>query len=182
MLHTPKQVPSSMFSPCRLANPLFPVRLASFQKSRTKSLSLAFDLPENNFTLLRLIAAISVLYYHCYPLALGRGAHDPITTLMQKYAGIGLGGLAVGSFFLISGFLVTASFVNRQNLLAFVEARALRIFPGLLVAVLFCVLIVGPLSTSLPLVDYLSNNRSWSFLAKNSTLIFGIQYDLPGVF
>ncbi len=147
-----------------------------------RTLGQAFESPANNFTLLRLSASVAVLYYHCHHLALGRGSHDPLTSEMQKLLGIGLGGLAVGTFFLISGFLVAASYTNRQNVFAFAEARVLRIFPGLVIAALFCVLLVGPLATTLPVVDYFSSDRSWRFLVRNATLIFGIQYDLPGVF
>lgn len=147
-----------------------------------RTLGQSFESPANNFTLLRLVAAVAVLYYHCYHLSIGRGSHDPLTVEMQKFLGIGLGGLAVGTFFLISGFLVAASYTNRQNIFAFAEARFLRIFPGLIIAALFCVLVVGPLATTLPISDYFSSDRTWRFLVRNATLVFGIQYDLPGVF
>lgn len=147
-----------------------------------RTLALAMKSQDNNLTLLRLVAALAVMYYHCYPLALGRKAHDPISAWLLESVNIGLGGLAVGLFFAVSGFLVTASYANRDSLFAFVEARALRIFPGLLVAVLFCVLLVGPLVTKLQLDDYFSNDRTWRFLATNTALIFGVQYRLPGVF
>lgn len=147
-----------------------------------RTLAQATESQDNNLTLLRLVAALAVLYYHCYPLAIGRNAHDPISFWLFENVKIGLGGLAVGLFFAVSGFLVTASYVNRDSIFAFVEARALRIFPGLFVAVLFCVLLVGPLATTLQLGDYFSDARTWRFLASNTALIYGIQYRLPGVF
>ena len=147
-----------------------------------ETLGQKFTSPANNFTLLRLIAALAVLVYHCYPLAAGSETHDRLSLYLWKTIGMGLGDLAVGTFFAVSGFLVTASYANRDNLFAFVEARALRIFPGLLAAALFCVLVVGPLVTTLPLSEYFSNPRTWSFLKHNATLVFGIQFDLPGVF
>lgn len=154
----------------------------NWRNRKMRTLGQAFQMPHNHFTALRLAAAVAVLYYHCYPLASGSGSHDPLSVMLWKGAGIGLGGLAVGAFFAISGFLVTASFAHRQNLFAFIEARALRIFPGLIVALLFCVLVVGPLATSLPLTEYLSNELTWRFLAKNVTLVTGLQFSLPGVF
>jgi peptidoglycan/LPS O-acetylase OafA/YrhL len=147
-----------------------------------KTLGQCFESSQNNFTLLRLLAAIAVLYYHCYPLSLGRGAHDPISEILIRKASIGLGGLSVGAFFLVSGFLVTSSYINRSSIFAFIESRVLRIFPALIVAVLFCAFIIGPLVTSLDLHGYISNERVWRYILKNSIMVTGIQYDLPGVF
>jgi peptidoglycan/LPS O-acetylase OafA/YrhL len=146
------------------------------------TLGQAYKLPSNNLTLLRLAASVTVLWFHCYPLALGRGNIDPFSMLLIKSAGIGLGGLAVGAFFVISGFLVTASFDHRKSLFVFIVSRALRIFPGLFVSILFVALIVGPLVTNLPIIEYFSSDRIWRFIARNTTLAFGIQYDLPGAF
>jgi len=142
----------------------------------------AFNTRNNNFTALRLMAAVAVLYYHCYPIALGKGAHDPLTSFLLANWGMGVGGLAVGLFFVISGFLVTASFMNRQDIFAFVEARMLRVLPGLLVALLFCAFIIGPVFTTMPAIEYLWHERTWHFVYHNVALLFGIQYQLPGVF
>lgn len=140
-------------------------------------------LGSNNFTLLRLLAAFSVLYGHSYALSMGvHGGEDPVSLRLIYYWGESLPSLAVDLFFVASGFLVTASYCQRNDLYAFTEARLLRIFPGLIVAVLFCVLVVGPISTTLSLSDYFSSPSIFSYIKHNISLLNGIQFDLPSVF
>ncbi len=133
---------------------------------------------DNNFNLIRFIAASLVIFSHAYPLSLGRGTPEPPSLLI----GVTFGGIAVDIFFTVSGFLVSQSFCNRQNLLSFFYARGLRIFPALLVAVVSGVFIIGILFTSLAVTDYLLNWQTYKFILKNSTLLAGIEYTLPGVF
>lgn len=135
----------------------------------------------NNFTLLRLIAALAVLYGHSYALSLGHG-EDPISDFLISIWGESLPSLAVDLFFVTSGFLVTGSFMKRENLFTFIEARALRIYPGLFVAILFCVFVVGSIFTVDPVSDYLRSPSVWSYIKNNFILVGGIQFNLPSVF
>lgn len=138
---------------------------------------------DNNFTLLRLLAAMAVLYGHSYALSLGVGrGEDLISNFLIRYWGESLPSLAVDLFFVTSGFLVTASYLQRDSLFAFIEARALRIYPGLIVAVLFCVFVVGAFVTTDTAAAYFSSPATWSYLRNNSLLLKGIQFDLPSVF
>ncbi|ELB2793008.1 acyltransferase family protein [Aeromonas hydrophila] len=138
---------------------------------------------DNNFTLLRLLAALSVLFGHSYALSIGvNGLEDPVSNILIKYWGESLPSLAVDLFFVTSGFLVTASYCQRDNLKVFVESRMLRIFPALIVAVILCVFVVGPISTTTSLFDYFSSPSTWSYLRHNIILLNGIQFDLPSVF
>ena len=57
-------------------------------------------------------------------------------------------------FFVTSGFLVTGSLVNRGDLVAFLWARALRIYPALWVMLGLTVFVLAPALTALPLADY----------------------------
>jgi peptidoglycan/LPS O-acetylase OafA/YrhL len=132
---------------------------------------------DNNFNLLRFIAASMVLLSHSFPLSLGPGAPEPLVSSF----GITLGGLAVDIFFITSGFLVTGSLFSR-SLTAYLWARFVRIYPALVVSVLFCVFIVGIAFTTREIVVYLADPVTLKFLAKNSTLFFGVKYKLPGVF
>jgi len=137
----------------------------------------------NNFTLLRLLAALAVLYGHSYALSLGTGGgEDPVSNLLIRFWGESLPALAVDLFFVTSGFLVTASYLQRDSLFAFIEARALRIYPGLIVAVLFCVFVVGAFVTTESAANYFSAPSTWSYVKHNSLLLNGIQFDLPSVF
>ena len=137
----------------------------------------------NNFTLLRLLAAMAVLYGHSYVLSLGIGrGEDPVSNFLIRFWGESLPALAVDLFFVTSGFLVTASYLQRDSLFAFIEARALRIYPGLIVAVLFCVFVVGAFVTTDTAAAYFSSPATWSYIKNNSLLLKGIQFDLPSVF
>lgn len=137
---------------------------------------------ENNFTLLRLLAALAVMYGHSYVLSLGTaGGEDPISNLLIRYWGKSLPALAVDLFFVTSGFLVTASYVQRNNLFAFVEARMLRIYPGLIVAVLFCVFIVGVFVTTESAANYFSSPSTWSYLKHNAVLVTQLGYACMGM-
>lgn len=133
---------------------------------------------DNNFNLLRMLAALAVLLSHSVPLALGPNAVEPIAAAL----GMNLGTLAVGVFFTISGYLVTASLVSRPSLTDFALARARRIYPGLWVAIALSVFVLGAWFTTLGLADYLSHPRTWFYVLKNATLLFGFVDRLPGVF
>jgi peptidoglycan/LPS O-acetylase OafA/YrhL len=138
---------------------------------------------ENNFTLLRFFAALSVLYNHSYPLSLGvNGGEGPVSNFLIRFWGKGLGGISVDLFFVTSGFLVTASYVQRESLIAFIEARILRIYPGLIVALLFSTVFVGGVCTSESLENYFSSQITYSYIWKNMFLINATQYNLPSVF
>lgn len=91
---------------------------------------------DNNFNLIRMLAALGVLVSHAYPLALGPGTPEPFETVLK---GDNLGRASVFVFFAISGFFITRSFAGRRGLGAFLRARALRLFPALLVMLLVTV-------------------------------------------
>ena len=133
---------------------------------------------DNNFNLIRFIAASLVLYSHCYPLALGTGHADPL----YHAVGMSWGTISVDVFFITSGFLIAGSFFSKASVTAFVWARILRIYPALIVSLLFCVFVVGLAFTTLTAYDYLSDPKTHRFLTKNITLLSAIRYQLPGVF
>ncbi len=99
----------------------------------------------NNFDALRVTLALMVIFSHSYPLLLGSNDQEPVfrATGGQRTAGE----IAVNGFFLISGFLIALSWQRSRGLLDYLRRRALRIYPGFLVAVAFCSLAVGPLLT-----------------------------------
>jgi len=131
---------------------------------------------DNNFNLIRFIAASMVIFYHAYPLTGTLGG--PLNQF-----GLSLGHVAVDIFFVTSGFLITGSLMVRENMLAFIVARILRIYPALIVAVLFCVFVVGLYFTTQPTASYLSNPGVYQFIKNNVLLIAGpLYWYLPGVF
>ena len=128
---------------------------------------------DNAFDLVRHCAAVAVLVSHSFALL---GLREPC-----GFGAWNLGTSAVMVFFALSGYLVTQSWQRNPSVSAFSRKRALRIVPGLLVAVLFTTLLVGPAATTWPLVSYLQSPLTWHYLASNATLINGVDR-LPGVF
>lgn len=130
---------------------------------------------DNNFNLIRFVAASLVLFSHSFALAIGFGQAAPAL-------GVTWGDVAVDVFFITSGFLITRSCFSRNNVVAFAWARILRIYPALIMAVAFCVFIVGPCFTVVPLHDYFDNGAIYRFLFQNTSLYSSIDTRLPGVF
>ncbi|ASP47980.1 acyltransferase family protein [Cognaticolwellia beringensis] len=141
------------------------------------ALSSVIDSKNNNFNLIRMLAALAVIVSHSYALALGNRELEPIKNLL----GISLGSIAVDIFFITSGLLVTRSLLVRTDLKFFIVSRILRIFPALLVSVLFCV-ILGAYLTSFSLQNYLQDSTLLNFIIYNSTIIITDYQELPGVF
>jgi peptidoglycan/LPS O-acetylase OafA/YrhL len=133
---------------------------------------------DNNFNLIRIVAALAVLITHSFALAIGKSDAEPFV----KIIGMSMGSIAVDVFFITSGFLVTASLLKRKSIGRFIWARGLRIFPALLVMSLLSVFALGPFFTSMDLFAYFSDSRTYIYLAKSLTLFDGVADQLPGVF
>jgi peptidoglycan/LPS O-acetylase OafA/YrhL len=107
--------------------------MISFTRSLLGHLS---DQKTNNLNLIRLVLALAVIYAHAYPLSLGAGRGvDLINRLTQGQATGGT--VAVDLFFLISGFLITASWLHSSSMQNFLQRRVLRIYPAYVVAMVF---------------------------------------------
>jgi peptidoglycan/LPS O-acetylase OafA/YrhL len=88
----------------------------------------------DNFTLLRLILALLVVFSHSYSLD-GR----PEPTIF----GMTVGSFAVQCFFVISGYLIVGSYLTTKEPVWFVWKRVLRILPALVIAVPGSLLLYG---------------------------------------
>lgn len=137
---------------------------------------MSLNRDDNRFDILRLFAAWLVLFSHCYPLG-ARPRSEPLASTLGIDT---LGGAGVAIFFVLSGYLVTLSLERSPSLLEFARRRALRIYPALITICLLCVLVLGPLMTTLPLTEYWHNSLTWSYLKTASA--WSIRYPLPGVF
>lgn len=133
--------------------------------------------PRNNFDFLRIVAAVMVVFAHSYALT-ARMGEEPLV----RFTGLeDFGSLGVSIFFVISGFLVTGSYMRRPNLPVFLGNRALRLLPALAVVVLVSAFVLGPLTTSLGKGAYLTSAKTWFYPLRN-VLIYPVDYVLPGVF
>jgi peptidoglycan/LPS O-acetylase OafA/YrhL len=143
---------------------------------RSLQLTIQSRSSDNHFNFLRALASLAVLASHSIALV-GNGDRDRYFLLSKV-----LGSIAVDIFFVISGFLVTASLTRGQHLGRFLWARFLRIYPGLWVMILVSLVIVGPLYTTLPIVEYFSSSTTHHYLIITSSLVMGVSHELPGVF
>jgi peptidoglycan/LPS O-acetylase OafA/YrhL len=105
------------------------------------------DRHRDNIGVLRLILASLVIVGHAPEMLDGDRHREPLTMLFHT---ISLGELAVDAFFLISGYLITMSWIRSKSFLSYLERRILRIYPGFVVASLISVFVLGPLVGSSP--------------------------------
>jgi peptidoglycan/LPS O-acetylase OafA/YrhL len=133
----------------------------------------------NNLDLLRFVAAAGVIASHAFPLGEGVGTREPLEVF--THGQLTLGRLCVAVFLIISGVLIVRSWERQPDAARFLWARALRIFPGLLVALLLSAFVLGPLFTERPLTEYLSTPSTFLYVLRNITLR-APQWELPGVF
>lgn len=131
---------------------------------------------DNNFNLIRMLAAIGVLVSHAFPIALGEGAVEPLSRYLM---GASLGAVSVMVFFGISGFLVAKSFDRSADLKRFALARVLRIFPALIVVLLATIAVAGIWVTDQSAAAFAGDAAI--YFIRNVTLYF-LQYELTGVF
>lgn len=94
----------------------------------------SYDFRKNNFDLIRLLAAMQVVVLHSVEhLGLPRGAW---ASALGLFPGVPI-------FFVISGFLISASFERSRDLGSYVRNRLLRIYPGLWACFLVSVATIG---------------------------------------
>lgn len=130
----------------------------------------------NNYLFIRFVAASLVIFSHSYHLS-GNWLTEPLLLQLQF---IDFSAVAVAIFFVASGFLISQSFDSRRNIFAFLEARILRIFPGLILTVFLTVFGIGAWATTLPLAEYYNHPATMEYLLDNIRL--DTRYLLPGVF
>jgi len=134
------------------------------------------DPKRNNFTLLRLFASLAVVVSHAVFVASGNRA-DEIFSGVSVYT---LGDHAVNVFFVLSGLTVAASLSRSGNVLNFLVARILRIFPGLIVCTLALVVLGIVVSECSPM-EYLADAKVVKFVLETASLSTAAA-ELPGVF
>lgn len=99
-----------------------------------------FDPRANALNAWRLILATGVILQHSWPLT-GRKEHPPYDQLLSQ--------VWVDGFFVISGFLITSSWIRNPRLREYVAARALRIFPGLWVCLVVVAFVIAPIGVAI---------------------------------
>ena len=131
---------------------------------------------DNNFQLIRLLSATAVVLFHSYALT----NHWEDEPLWQRIPELNFGALGVACFFLISGFLITQSWLVRGRILPFVAARVLRIYPALVCAVALSVVLAG-MSSALDWRSFVMHSQTVDFVL-HVTPAWEMRYRLPGAF
>ena len=132
---------------------------------------------DNSINATRLLAALAVLVSHSFSVATGNHADEPL----RAQIGLSLGELGLDTFFVLSGYLVTRS-ANTRSLEGFYMARVRRIYPAAVTSTVITVLAAALFFSTLPLRQFVLDPLAGWYLIKNSTLITGPAYGLPGTF
>ena len=123
----------------------------------------------NNFTIIRMIATIFVFAGH---MGIILGGAPPL------FGSLGLHQLGVNILFIISGYLITKSWMSDPNPLRYTIRRFFRLWPPFAVFILLMAFVAGPLLSDLGITGYF---QSW-YGTYLQNLRFYIIYILPGVF
>ncbi|MHB8138583.1 MAG: acyltransferase family protein [Smithellaceae bacterium] len=131
---------------------------------------------ENNLDSLRLFGAVLVIFAHGFAIV-------GVPAIVPPFYKGHYGSLGVDIFFIISGFLITQSYLRSRNPARFVWSRFLRIFPALVLVTCLLVFVVGPLLTTLTTGEYFAHPWTFSYLRGALSLYEVTRYAvLPGVF
>lgn len=135
----------------------------------------------NSLGIIRLVLASLVIVDHAFPL--GGFGEDPFWRYTNGQTS--LGGIAVGGFFVISGYLIVKSGAS-SDLMQFLWRRVIRIFPAFWGVLLFTAFVVGPIAWLVrgePLSTYftLGPGGPFSYITSNWTLTIG-SYGIKDIF
>jgi peptidoglycan/LPS O-acetylase OafA/YrhL len=104
----------------------------------------AFDQRQNNIDFVRIFLALLVILSHSYSLALANERTEPFNLLSLGQATGGR--IAVDVFFILSGFLIAASYERSRSALSYLKKRVARIYPAFILLTLLTVGLILPLS------------------------------------
>lgn len=136
-----------------------------------------FDKENNNFSLIKLIAAFMVIYAHSFGIQPYDGQSDIMVIISQS---IHSGQLAVFIFIFLSGIFITKSIVDNDDVIEFSIKRLVRIWPPLVVCMIF-VICIGGIFTTYSQKDYWTDGQVWNYFFSNIKMIWN-EHFLPGVF
>ena len=138
----------------------------------------------SGFDYMRIVLALGVIFSHCRYLTndetSGRMLWEPFMGPQSWKCFLGpIDFMLVPMFFALSGFLVAGSLERSKTLVTFLGLRVFRIVPALSVEVLLSALILGPLLTVLPLNQYFTDIKFYTYFLN---IVGEIHYFLPGLF
>jgi peptidoglycan/LPS O-acetylase OafA/YrhL len=151
------------------------IRIATHRGKSIKRLA-DFRGRDNNFNLIRMLAALLVIEAHACAVT---HHHD----LLRPIFGMGGGDLGVDIFFVLSGYLITKSWAGK-TWAEFAWARIMRIYPALWVSTALSILIVALFFCRGSMASFLARPSTLSYFWHNVTMLphFSSQTNLPGAF
>lgn len=126
----------------------------------------------NHLNTLRLAMALLVIWSHSFAIYYGTEAFEPVSLLLGGV--YNAGNIAVRVFFVISGFLITVSFIRRKSMLDYLRKRVARIYPGFMAAVAVRLFVIVPL--------FAQNTPPPHELLKSLGFALLLQNTIPAVF
>lgn len=136
------------------------------------------DFSKNSFDFLRFFLAFTVIVSHSFGLINGPKLKEPLP-LLDHIIYKSLGEVAVASFFILSGFLLTRSWLLKPNIVTFIKKRFYRIFPGIAVVTFLTVITLGFFS-KIPYQEYLIQKQTLYYFL--NLFLYPVHYILPGIF
>lgn len=137
------------------------------------------ELRQPNFDALRLLGAVMVLFSHAFAITEGTEANEPLFRVFGKGNIAGLYGVFI--FFIISGFLITRSFLVGSSVASYLIKRFFRIIPGLVLCVVLTVFVLGPLVTRYSSATYFGSISTYSYAGRTLALTNTSGDGLPGL-
>ncbi|GAA1427345.1 acyltransferase [Microlunatus lacustris] len=146
------------------------------QPARRHRLGSRFDPRRNNFDGLRLALALMVVVDHGTVM---RTSEHPGT-----WGRSAIGDFAVDGFFVLSGLLITRSYLKLDSFFRFTWHRVLRIMPGFLVCLVVTALVFAPVAALLTgrtaASAFTESPTAWRYVYGNAALLI-TQYDIAGL-
>lgn len=150
--------------------------LSNAARGRPHLLACAAEKGANSYGIIRVVAAVLVIWTHSYSVLGGAEADEPLRSL----SGFSVGSHAVNIFFSLSGLMVAASWERSRDFLDFALARVLRIMPALIFVNVLIVVLSGLFLTA-SRGSFWTGENIGGFLA-NTIIFFKSGSTLEGVF
>ncbi|MEP1933426.1 MAG: acyltransferase [Paracoccaceae bacterium] len=132
----------------------------------------------NNLSLVRLVAALAVIWGHSYALV-QTTERDPLAVLMNGHTYSGT--IAVSAFFALSGFLVTRSYWFKPNIADWVKQRIARIYPGVFVCLIVMLVYVFVVYRREDGLSFFNSEEVWEFMRYNM-ILDNVRFKITGAF
>ena len=127
----------------------------------------------NNFDILRLYFAATVVLAHCF--ALSQEPHLSWIPFLVNSR------IAVESFFAMSGYLIIGSYERSPSFRSYIQKRGLRILPAYWAAFLFS-LTLGSILSTFSFLRFATSFDTWRYIFADLTFANFMHPSLPGLF